>query len=1005
MLNNNYPALSDSSHTPICQKAGHPHPDPVWKSARLHAAWSPRRTIQPEAPSKIPPFLPFLITLLLILATTSVAIAQLYDNVQRPSLGWHELNTTHFRIIFHDGYRQTALRAARLLEEEYAEIQQLVGGELHRFPVIINGYNDRSNGYVTSFNFRMEVEAPPIAGKILNPRTGGHLENLMAHELVHALQFSEKGPKLGVSSFFYLFWPDGGRSMHGLMASGMIEGFAVYQESNLNANVSGRGNYAPFTQRFNANFNSNQRWSMGQLVTPPGATSPGDRFYIGGYHFTDWLADTHGKETLRRSIRNFARFPLLGYAPILGLTTSTMPGQLYRDFVAEVESREVARLDSVRRAGITPAEPVDFGRLRGSDVHRPVFVNNDEILFFSRFYNARPGLRIYNLRTGDIRLLHEVSLDESAGFSVSPDGNAVVYARYSPHPFHDNRSHVDLHQFDFTTGQTTRITQNERLRKPAHAREGRIYALQNHRETNQWVTVYPDSITRVISIYPDNIVEIAPNPSQLLLSAVIANRNGVQGLWFTHETFEKDILPQEPDIYFLDGSIHDPVWSPDGLRLMFTGERNGIMNIYEYDYAEDILRQLTSSLFNDMEPAYHPAYSGTSEADLIAFVVNEGEQRRLATLRRKDFLNLIVPDSEWRIPTYALIRAPRMGDTMRDEQVNWTESTYRTGFAWLKPRLILPTFSVVNNVEDFAVGLELSSADVLRRHAYTAGFQLGQYQNFYTLRYRYTGFYPALEVEATQSAYNPGNLAPNNYFFGEERRYSVSSPNIYQFDTRKGLSYVFVRPEVAYLSSRIRFGNVAQNSTDWNTSTRLRQFVYGGWQVRQNIRAAQPVSGVNLLLQADYDVDNSANVRPFRAYRAGIYAYAAPLALWNQSLRIGAEVIRQNRLGYNTLGIIHEGFDRDDFILPAKDYVVASARYTIPIMHPDDGGFLLPFYAERVYAVIFGETVADTRFGARQSIAGAGLRVRIRIINLPLDLGIGVALPLDGGKETIVVNF
>jgi hypothetical protein len=950
----------------------------------------------------------FRLTLLLplfLLLSAEVSTAQFYDNIQRPDLNWYELHTPHFRIIYHEGYQATAQRAARLLEAEYSEIQQLVGGHLHRFPVIINGYNDRSNGYVTSFNFRMEVEAPPIAGKVLNPRTGGHLENLMAHELVHALQFSERGANLGVSSFFYLFWPDGGRSMHGLMASGMVEGFAVYQESNLQTTQGGRGNYAPFTQRFNANFHSKNPWNMGQLVTPPGATSPGDRFYIGGYHFTDWLAETYGEATIRQSIRRFARFPLLGYAPILGLTTGTMPGKLYRDFSAEVASREEVRLDSIRLAGITLAEPVGFSRLRGADIHQPVFVSEHEVLFYSRFYNARPGFRLYDLRTGDVRLVHEVSVEESVGYSVSSDGSTLVYGRYSPHPYHDNRFHVDLHEFDLTSGKTTRLTRNERLRTPAHAREGRLYAIQNDRETFKWVTVFPDSIVPVISLYPDNIVEIAPNHSQLMLSAVIANRNGIQGIWFTHETFERDILRQEPDIFFPGGSVYDPVWSPDGLRLMFTGERNGVMNIYEYDYAEDVLRQLTSSFFNAMEPAYAPNYSGTSEDDLIAFVLNEGEQRRLATLRRTDFLNHVVPESEWRVSSYTTILGARMGDELAAEMASWTSQPYRTGYAWLKPRMYLPVYSVVNNLENIAVGLEISSADVLRRHAYTAGFQIGEYQKFYTLRYRYTGFYPALELEATQSPYNPGTLAPNNKFFGEERRYSVSSPNIYQFDTRKGSTYVFVRPEVAYLASRIRFGNVAQNSTDWNTATRLRNFAYFGWQIRQNIRAAQPVSGINALLQVDYDVDNSVNVTPFQAYRAGVYGYVAPLAIFNQSLRIGAEVIRQNRLGYNTLGIIHEGFDRDDFVLPSKDYIVMSGRYTIPLSHPDNGGFLIPFYTERIYAVLFGETVTDTQFGGAQTIAGAGLRARIRIINLPLDLGIGVALPLNGGPETIVLNF
>jgi hypothetical protein len=162
----------------------------------------------------------------LLFIISGVTFAQVYDNAIRPNLVWFELETPHFRILYHEGYEETARRAGRLLESEYAEIQQLVGGNLERFPVIINGYNDLSNGYVTTFNFRMEVEAPPLNGKIMNPQTGGHLENLMAHELVHALQFSEHGG-FGISRFLYIFSPDLGRSVHGFMAPGFMEGYAV----------------------------------------------------------------------------------------------------------------------------------------------------------------------------------------------------------------------------------------------------------------------------------------------------------------------------------------------------------------------------------------------------------------------------------------------------------------------------------------------------------------------------------------------------------------------------------------------------------------------------------------------------------------------------------------------------------------------------------------------------------------------------------------------------------
>jgi len=241
-----------------------------------------------------------LVAILMIL-TPGISKAQIYDNAVRPNLEWNELKTEHFRIIYHEGLEDVARRSAIILEEQYPRLKAIYGGALSNFPVVINGYNDLANGYVTTGHFRMEIEAPPVAGSILNPVGADRLETLLTHELVHALQFSTKGG-IGFTRLMYLFSPDLARSNHGLTPPGFREGIAVHAETELKSGVAGRGNFAPFTNPFFANLSSQNPWNLSQLLTPSPISRPSDRFYVGGYQFSDWLMRTHDSTLVRKSL-------------------------------------------------------------------------------------------------------------------------------------------------------------------------------------------------------------------------------------------------------------------------------------------------------------------------------------------------------------------------------------------------------------------------------------------------------------------------------------------------------------------------------------------------------------------------------------------------------------------------------------------------------------------------------------------------------------------------------
>src|SRR6056297_975229 len=238
------------------------------------------------------------LTALLLFPT--LVFSQLYVplTINRPGgLDWQEIKTDHFRIIFPNGEDSLAYRSAAILESHYAQTSELTGGTLKNFPVILNNYNDLSNGYVTSINFRSEIELPSIRGKGMNPQSGDWLETVLPHELVHAAHFNIQMPlkdkKVSISNFISLFSPDLARTIHGFPPYGLHEGLAVYYETESVAPMGGRGNYTFTMNRFNSNFAGPNRWNMGQTLIPSDYSQPFNRHYISGYAFIDWMQNKY----------------------------------------------------------------------------------------------------------------------------------------------------------------------------------------------------------------------------------------------------------------------------------------------------------------------------------------------------------------------------------------------------------------------------------------------------------------------------------------------------------------------------------------------------------------------------------------------------------------------------------------------------------------------------------------------------------------------------------------
>lgn len=967
-------------------------------------------------------------TLLTILAAAALLLAprpacgQIYENIYRPSEPqWMQLSTPRFQVVYPQGADSSAIRTARILESEYRDIQELVAGELNDFPVVLNTHNDLSNAFVTNLHFRIEAEVPPIRGKSMNPGTGGWLEHMIPHELVHAFHLSVTDPP-SITRLVDLFSSDIARGMHMTVPAGMLEGLAVYHESRAGTGLGGRGDYPYFTNRLHANFASGGRWQFDQLMQPSRFSRPFNRVYIGGHEFTEWLHQNHGFDATREVIRRTANYPFLGFGTNLRMATGKWPHQLHEAFVQDYEEKQARRAERIRQRGPTDQHRTLESDYQGFNVHRPVWLNDRQILYHASHYNRRPGFWVHDVETGEKELVAESASVEDFLYNLNEERDALLFADYRRHPYYHRTRISDLYVLDLNSGERKRLTYDQRLFAPVWA-DSTIWALQTHYEHPRWVALdgqsgtgsrdereahaeaaergesgghgSPDNpeLRTLVDLSPDKLVEVAPSPDDSTI-AVIANRNGMQGLWLLEKPDEQTLKQNPPDVHLPGATIFDATWHPGGNRLLFTSDYQDVMNIYEWDLQEDRLHQVTNTLFNGFEPSYAP------DGDAIAFVVQEGDLQKPAILSRSDFLGREIGRPVWRYNRHARPPEQRAGDELLEASGAWTRGPYRQGLSWLAPRMVYPVLDQAgDNVMQWGAGV--ASGNLLRSHSYAAQVTRSHTRIWPDLTYRYSGYYPGFRLRLSGRP-----LYTNEQWF-ERQNAGLQVPLRWLRDYNIRRSALFVTPGMQL--SRIR-GIQADGTpeTGWGSNTALTLSAQYQHRLQQNIRDAQPNTGSVLYTGLLQDVATGRE-QLRHGIRSGAYTYITPAQRWNQSLRLGAELVWQNEFVFGSSGLFATNPGR--LLEYPRRFAGLHARYTIPLWHPDRGSLILPTLLERFYGVLFAHTTGSFPPGGNatgehilspdqtHSILGAGLRVDFRVFNMPLNLG--VSLTYDPGRNRL----
>jgi hypothetical protein len=958
------------------------------------------------------------LTLFILGSLPTYAQLELYQARHRPAdLNWQELNTEHFRIIFPFGLDSTAFRAARILENDYPKTVALTGGSLKRFPVVLTNYNDLTNGFVTPINFRSEVDLAPFKGKSLNPKSGSWLETVLPHELVHANHANVIAP-LSFPHLYSLFSPDYARSFNFFPPAGVHEGLAVHYESQHGiSGLSGRSNYPYFTSQLSANLNGDDPWNMAQLFSVSDYTQPYGRHYIGGADFTNWLHQTYGGDISRRMIRHHQYYFFLGYGYSMRNKTGKWPRQLYNDF-----RTYQATQDSIRRDEIG-ATTDDFHSLipspfAGVQQASPLWISNDEILFFSRQYNEAPGYYAYNTQNQSTRKVAEAVVVGDHSTYFDQETGTLYFAEYFSMARNIGSYQTDLVALNVETGKKNVLTDEARLFSPQKTSKG-FLALKPSGDMTNIVELTDNGIIGIQSFENEHAVSVRVNPVNPNQWAVLLNKRGVQAVWMVERGSLEHAFDRAPDLSIPEASIHDPAWHPSGKKILFTADAYPAMNVFEWDLENRSVTQLTNSVYNAFEASYMPDGRG------ISYITQVGNEYRVASLEAEHFYNAPIDYHAYLVSPElsGMLRTPFLGYDLPADTSNWSIKSYSSDWRWLKPRAVFPVVKEKSDVQEW--GVAVTSTDVLQSQVLNLEATYLQDLPWYNVTYINKTFYPGFQVNAYKEAEyfslpinNSGGLTE---LLQEERGISLRIPFEYYWKPLTRFSSLRVQPSISM--DRLRFHQLdPQPITDYTNQLKAGLFAQLNLRLQQLPRDVQPSSGLMLYIQTENTLnsvvqtfslgenDYTYTLGKRRGTLYGAHLFLAPLKRWNQSLRISYQGLDQSASPlFSTDSILPLGFS-DDVFDASSSIGKVSTRYAIPLTYPDNGGFLLPLYLSNVYMTLYSHTLFDytsaSAFNNSRTILGSGLHFRFKISNLAFELGAGFAFdPTTNNFEFIFGSF
>lgn len=701
-----------------------------------------------------------------------------------PELSWHQIETDHFVLIYHDGLDSIVHAAAPMAEEVYrvvtTNLQTPLAG---RLKVYFSDNDEVKNAFAFSDDhifiwMRGILDDLPLG--IRASGTSKWLRSVITHEFTHIVIAHATRDwsniilpaEVGVPSWFN-------------------EGMARFMEPD------GWTNDLDMALRTSV-VSSKLDFDLDQFLG-------GTLLYEGGQSLVRYIARTFGDTTLAN---------ILKYRDDLGLYN-------FEEGVQHATKKSLHEISEGWRKTLNVyystqygqrQETVDYGREVPSGLDVVLSARLDPkgsriAVAGKRNSDAGGGLYlISNDTSGDAELLtNESGIDPY--ISWNPDGSEIAYAklRFGEH----NDLIYDLYRYNVNEKYGTRITTDGRFEQPDWSPDGKsLVAVHAVRSGSDLYRIdVATGAAENLTNFNDRDVEVywprwSHDGSKIAFS--IFRKNGMR------DVVVLDVATRALN-YLTSDSLNDryTVWSPNDNSIAFTSFRNKIPNVYRLDgLSIGSLRQLTD------EAGAVFAWDWSAKKSDSILVTSFEDRTRIKlfwipaehTVEPKPLVTLDKKYTDWREVHWPLITRPL--DSL--SAVNTSEVSGYNSLAHIAPLAFLPMAGSdrsKSNEPGTRYGLIGIASDPMSKHSILAFADYGDASNrfSYALQYINSQLKPSLIFGAADLLQFAGLLSDKVYF---ERQRSYNA----------GLVYPITSPNSLTTVHDITIGATYRQLDPWNDS-------------------------------------------------------------------------------------------------------------------------------------------------------------------------------------------
>ncbi|MDZ7717132.1 MAG: hypothetical protein U5J95_13065 [Balneolaceae bacterium] len=540
--------------------------------------------------------------------TASAQISPSQYQYPQNHISWYTIESEHFLIHFQKGNSRSAKLASRIAEEVYPHITKLYDVEPDsKVSIILKDRQDYSNGAAYFFDNQINIWLPALD----TPLRGTHdwLRNVISHEFTHIVQLQasmKKNRKIPAIYFQWLSYEDARRPdvLYGF-PNGVIsypyasinvpvwfaEGVAQYQRSGWTFDTwdSHRDMLLRTSILHDTYLNFEE---MGTFSSKNSLER--EKAYNQGFAFVIYLVENFGESVLADISKALSKAGVHTADEALEMATGISGQSLFEDWITErtkfykdaTQTISGGKLNSIENNGF-----FNFHPTYSPDGTSIAYLSNKGLdesglsLFIKSAKNSKAvailntGFKNTHPHTYSCGFTGKPSIKNvTSSFSLSPDGNNVVFAR---NKLNERGEHYnDLFVYNLKADEVKRLTKSQRLRDPSWSPDGsRIAAIQEYRGTKNLVLVDPeDGAIKKLTSYENGEQVYTPawHPNGQDIFFASSNQDTRRIQYF-------DLLKNEVSLFLEDTytDFRDPHVGPNGEFLYYSADIDGIFNIYK----------------------------------------------------------------------------------------------------------------------------------------------------------------------------------------------------------------------------------------------------------------------------------------------------------------------------------------------------------------------------------------------------------------------------------------